>query len=282
MIVIEEGKPLKLPTLTSLKINANSFYDKFVWDVLRQTEGCVFDKKTNIFELPANALSFLIDVLCTVDDVKVVPYYDNEGDIRTCDAMVFKVKPYRHQIEAINYGLNHNGWLLLDDQGLGKSIMMIYLAETLRNTEHLEHCLIVCGVNGLKFNWASEIEKSSELSWRILGQRTNRKGKLVVGSVEDRLNDLASPISEFFVITNIETLQNKNFVKAFNNSANRFDMIVLDEAHRCKSPSSLAVKTLLKIKAKRTVALTGTAIVNNPENAYVPLKWTGNTSSSRT
>jgi SNF2 family DNA or RNA helicase len=49
-------------------------------------------------------------------------------------------------------------------------------------------------------------------------------------------------------------------------------MIVLDEAHRCKNPSSKATKNLLKLKSKRNIALTGTIIMNNPENAYVPLK----------
>lgn len=280
MITIEEGKPIKIPTLTSLKVSADSFYDKFVWDLLRQTEGCYFDKSTRVFEFPPNTLCFLIDILCTLDDVKVVPYYAEETSTRTCGEMTFKVKPYQHQLDAVNYGLNHNGWLLLDDQGLGKTGSMIYLAETLKRYENLEHCLIICGVNGLKFNWASEVGKFSDLSWHILGQRVNRKGKLVVGSVEDRLNDLSSPIDEFFVITNIETLQNKNFAKAFSSSKNHFDMIILDEAHRCKSPSALSVKTLLKIHAKRCIALTGTVIVNNPENAYVPLKWTGNTSSN--
>jgi hypothetical protein len=40
----------------------------------------------------------------------------------------------------------------LDDQGLGKTLQMIYLAEVLHKTEGLEHCFIICGVNGLKYN----------------------------------------------------------------------------------------------------------------------------------
>lgn len=33
----------------------------------------------------------------------------------------FKVKPFQHQIEAINYGLAHRKFLLLDSMGLGKT-----------------------------------------------------------------------------------------------------------------------------------------------------------------
>jgi len=57
-------------------------------------------------------------------------------------------------------------------------------------------------------------------------------------------------------------------------------MIVLDEAHRAKNPSSKSAKNLLKLKSKRNIALTGTVIMNNPENAYLPLKWTGNLNST--
>ena len=53
-------------------------------------------------------------------------------------------------------------------------------------------------------------------------------------------------------------------------------MVVLDEAHRAKNPSSISAKNLLKLKSNRNIALTGTMIMNNPENAYLPLKWTNN------
>lgn len=59
-------------------------------------------------------------------------------------------------------------------------------------------------------------------------------------------------------------------------------MIVLDEAHKCKNQSSISSKNLLKLKAKRKIALTGTLIMNVPENSYVSLKWTDNIRSNFT
>ena len=94
-------------------------------------------------------------------------------------------------------------------------------------------------------------------------------------SVKERCEELKKGIKEFFVITNKETLQSKEFIEAFNKSKSKFDMIVYDEAQTIKNPSSLSAKTLLKMKSKRNIALTGTLIMNNPENAYVPLKWLG-------
>ena len=158
---------------------------------------------------------------------------------------------------------------------------MIYLAEMLKKNRDLEHCLIVCGVNGLKYNWFSEVYKFSDLSAKILGYDVNSKGKPVIKSVNDRIQELINPINEFFVITNIETLQSKEFAKAFKKSKNNFGMIVLDEAHKVKNSSSLAASTLLKLDAEYKIALTGTVITNKPDNLYVPLKWTGNTHTTK-
>lgn len=160
------------------------------------------------------------------------------------------------------------------------TVQVICLAEALHKKENLKHCLIICGVNGLKWNWAEEIAKFSKLDYKILGQTITKTGKVRIKSVAERCKELKAGIKEFFVITNIETLQHKEFYNAFQKSKSTFDMIVLDEAHKCKNPSSKSAKTLLKLKSKRNIALSGTIIVNDPENAYVPLKWTGNTQST--
>lgn len=217
-------------------------------------------------------------MLTKFDDVNIKFFKQKELPKQTCKGMKFKYKPFSYQIEGIDYGLMHSGWLLLDDQGLGKTLQMLYLAEALKKKEGLKHCLIICGVNNLKYNWAYEIEKMSSLSYKILGERQRKNGTKYIGSVNDRCKDLQNTIKEFFVITNIETLQDNKFVEAFRKSKNKFDMIVLDEAHRVKNPSAKATKNLLKISAPRCIALTGTLLMNSPDNAYVALKWTGNLS----
>lgn len=178
--------------------------------------------------------------------------------------------------------MNHDGWLLLDEAGLGKSSQIIWLAEYLHYTEKLEHCLIVCGVNSLKYNWLNEIQKFSKLEGRVLGEYETKNGKKKIASLPERCQQLKEGVDTFFIITNIETLQSKEFANNFNKSKMKIDMVVLDEAHHAKNPSSLSAKTLLKLKSKRNVALTGTVIMNNPEDAYFPLKWTHNLSCTYT
>ena len=95
-------------------------------------------------------------------------------------------------------------------------------------------------------------------------------------STKERAEQLKNPIDEFFVITNVESLREDAVVAAINKGKNSFDMIVVDEVHCCKSPTSQQGKNLLKVnKCKYQVGATGTLLLNNPMDTYVPLKWIG-------
>lgn len=153
------------------------------------------------------------------------------------------------------------------------TMQCIYIAQERYNKGEIEHCLVVCGLNTLKFNWKKEIEQHSDLSVRILGQRINTKGKLVVDGVDTRLQQLKEPIEEFFVITNIETLRDDRILKELNKGVNKFDMIVADEIHKMNNISSAQGKNFSKLKSKYKIGLTGTFLVNSPLDAYMALKW---------
>jgi SNF2 family DNA or RNA helicase len=117
----------------------------------------------------------------------------------------------------------------------------------------------------------------------ILGERVNTKGRTVFEGVPYRLNQLNNKIDEFFVITNVETLRDDKIVKALNKGKNKFDMIIFDEIHTCKSPTSIQGKNLLKLKnAKYKIGATGTLLMNNPLDTYMPLKWIGAETASYT
>ena len=188
----------------------------------------------------------------------------------------FKMKPFDHQLEAINFGLEHEKWLLLDSMGLGKTNSIIWLAETLKRRGVIDHCFIICGVNSLKQNWKKEIAKFSTESAVVLGEYTTRTGTIRYRSMDKRAAQLRDPIEEFFVITNIESLRDDRIIEAFKKSENSFGMIAFDEAHKAATKSSQQGTNLLKLDAPFKIAATGTLITNNPLSAYVPLSWTEN------
>lgn len=162
------------------------------------------------------------------------------------------------------------------------TLELIYLAEELKFRNHIEHCLIICGINNLKMNWKKEIEKHSKLDCLVLGQRINSRNKLIIGNVNDRVEQLLNPIKEFFIITNIETLREEKIIKALKKNINKIDLIAVDELHCCKTFQSIQSKHLLLTEAKYKVGMTGTLLLNDPLDTYVPLKWIGAEKSNYT
>ena len=162
-----------------------------------------------------------------------------------------------------------------------------------KQLSNYKHCLIVCGVNGLKWNWKAEVEKHSNEKAYILGTRYDTKGKEKIGSVKDRLDDLLElyydfidnsystqekeVLNSYFLITNIETLRNTEIVNQLKVLCENkvINMIVLDEGHKCKDPTSQQGKALLKLQAETMISMTGTPLMNNPLDLFIHLKWLG-------
>lgn len=273
MITIDERQSEKLPGNSSLFISFS--YNQEIVNILKSFEVYSYNKKTHEWELPIKELSQIIDSTTFLDDISINIQEESKSvSERLKMRLNYKLEPFDYQREGITYGINHNKWLLLDGMGLGKTAQIIGIARELKALGKIKHCLIVCGINTLKSNWKKEIEKHSDESSLILGERVLKNGNTTIGGIQDRLTQLKSDIEEFFVITNIETLRNEDIVKQINDGINSFDMIVVDEIHKCKNPSSEQGKGLLKLnKATYKIGATGTLLLNNPLDAFVPLKF---------
>lgn len=216
-------------------------------------------------------------------ETEVIP---NSDDFNLTQAEIeqFHFKPFPHQIEAINFGLNpnHTKWLLLDSMGLGKSLELIGLAETLKRRGQIDHCLVICGVDSLRQNWKREIEKFSTETVLVLGEKVSKKGRISYETLPVRAKILKEPISEFFVVVNAATLRSDDVIEAFQKSRNKFGMIAVDEAHRFATKTSQQGSNLLKLKSEYQIAATGTLLINSPISCYMPLAWTGNDHSTLT
>ena len=282
MVYLEEKVSKKVSGETSLFISFK--YNERIVTALKNIGGCVYNPKEKIWESALFNLAQIINELSEYDDIQLNLLPDKKAVKKETEPKfktTFKTSPYEYQLEGIKYGLNHDKWLLLDSPGLGKTLQLIYIAQELKARKEIKHCLIICGVNTLKSNWKKEIEKHSNLSCKILGERTTKTGNTVIGSVKDRCDDILSKPEEFFWITNIETIRSNDVVKALNKVA--VDMIAVDEIHVTKSPTSQQGKNLLKLnKSKYQVGMTGTLLLNNPLDCYVPLKWIGKEKSNYT
>lgn len=277
MINIEEKVATKCSGLTSLYITFD--FNMEIVNVLKQSpEKSFYDKNTHIWESPITSLAHLLDTLTYLDDIVLKLQTEDSEETHFYPKLVdnYKIPPFKHQLEAIEWGLNRDCGLLLDAPGLGKTATIIHLAEELKEQKGLEHCLIICGINALKGNWEAEIKKHSNLTCRIIGKKISKNGKVSYSSIKERALELRNPLDAFFYIINVECLRSSEIVQAIKNSKNKIDMITLDECQRCKSVHAAQASGLLQlIKSKHRIGLTGTLIQSKPLDAYVPLKWIG-------
>ena len=275
MIIITERKTEKVVGYTSLFVQFN--YRKEFIDFIHTLDGCNYSQRTKLWEIPIIFLSKVLDFFCQYDDIELNLNQCNEKvDIvdDSIDTSAYKIKPFDFQEDAIKHGISNDKWLLLDPPGLGKTAVITHIAEELLKRGEIEHCLVICGLNTLKENWIKEIEKHSNLTATILGQRITKTGKRVIGGVQERINHLLNPISETIVVTNIETIRSNDIVELIENGPNKFDMVVCDEIHKVKNSNSQQGSNFLKlIKHKKKIGATGTLLMNSPLDAYVPLSW---------
>lgn len=236
------------------------------WEIRIQDLPCLFKKFSNHdFDVSGRYVELNPTLNFSLDDYK------------------FKTDCYKHQIEGFRYGMMHDRWLLGDDQGLGKTKQVIDIAMAKKQFFNFSHCLIVCGVNGLKWNWQNEIAKHSNETGYILGQRVRKRtGEVYIGSTNDKLYDLEhlDEIKSYFIITNVETLRNDDIldliVKWLHSDTDcKINMIAADEVHKMKNPSSQQGKAFIKLDADVRIALTGTPLMNSPLDLYIILRWLG-------
>lgn len=277
MINMNIGKSQKCNGDYSLFLSFD--YDYRIVEGIKEFPSRYYNKNNKTWEVPFNKLEEVVAKFNDYDINITGEYVTTEThEVKIPASFKFKTNPYQHQIDGFKYGLQYDKWLLGDEQGLGKTKEVIDIAIAKKLMNKYKHCLIICGVNGLKWNWVNEIHTHSDEGAYILGQRKRGK-KVVIGSNSDKLLDLnnISKIKEYFIITNIESLRNDDITDKLKElcDKNVISMIASDEVHKMKNPASQQGKAFLKLHAKTMIAMTGTPLMNTPLDLYIILKWLG-------
>ena len=264
-----------------IKFRGSSLFVKIVGNELDYLDviksfNCYYHKDKNMWELPKGAFRTILDKCrdCNIDIVGKIPKefenylklldnYDKPlGDYKS------KTTPYSYQMESFLYSKDHTKFLLADQQGLGKSKQALDIAVSKKG--QMKHCLIVCGVNELKWNWVNEVAVHTNEHAHILGFKDGK-----IGSVHDRLLDLQNKHDEFFLVTNIETLRDtkiQEYIKILC-TCGVIGMTIIDEIHKCKNSTSIQGKAIHCCCSYYKLALTGTPIMNAAIDLYNVLKW---------
>ena len=272
---------------TKLKDNMSAYvsfdYDSRIVNVLRSLPFKNYNPENTTWEIPVKKVETVINQL-TDFDIQIsgdILELNDEPVLELPKGFNFKTKPFSHQIEGVRYGLEYDRWFLGDEQGLGKTKQVIDIAVARKIKLGYKHCLIVCGVNTLKWNWVNEIHThSNEDAW-ILGQRTKR-GKTKIGSTKDKIDDLIELGTKqsslpYFIITNVESFRDKNIADLIQQLCKQgiINMCAADEMHKMKNPASQQTKGFLKCNPECRIGMTGTPLLNSPLDLYIILKWLG-------
>ncbi len=149
--------------------------------------------------------------------------------------------PYKYQLDAVKQAVsiieNHNGVIIADVVGLGKTIVACAVAKQLR-----KRGIVICppgliGDRNKKSGWLRYLEEFGLYDWEVRS----------VGDLENTLE--------------------------FLNSANDFEVIIVDEAHRFRNQDTLLYEKLKNIcREKQVMLLTATPFNNRPSDILSLLK----------
>ena len=195
-------------------------------------------------------------------------------EVGNTDFMPHQFKPVLKFIESQRGRL-----LIADEVGLGKTIESIYIWKELQAREASRRCLVVCPAM-LREKWARDFEF-----------RFNIEADIVDASqlIEIIETIRRNPMSKSMVlITSLEGIRSKDESwdsestnarhklggileeMAERSTDNLFDLIIVDEAHYLRNPSTASHQTarLLRDNADKLVLLSATPIQTSDENLY--------------
>jgi SNF2 family DNA or RNA helicase len=181
------------------------------------------------------------------------------------------IEYYPHQLEGVRRMLRQQSIILADDMGLGKTLqaLTVYAADVMRTTPEqpwANNAIVVCPA-GLLGNWYDETHNFTRFPIMLCGIEYDEKGvarKLSPSKRDEQLSTFMDIQGPKLMVVNYELLV--KHVDDFNqmNFSHRF----ADEAHLLKNPKAERTKAWHKLRAPRTFPMTGTPMLNRPDELW--------------
>ena len=172
---------------------------------------------------------------------------------------MLKYKPYKYQLEAMQFMLQHRYNALFLDMGLGKTVITLTFLKELMRRGIIKKPLIIAPLKVAQSTWNSEIDKWNHLDFtysKILGTKAQK-----LKALEEK--------ADIYII-NVDSLK-----WLYHNlpDKNRFDYMVLDELSMYKNKESARFKYLMEFRPylKGITGLTGTPAPNSLLDLWAPI-----------
>ena len=200
------------------------------------------------------------------------PKKPDRDDPRTGQPMDY----FPYQKAGIKSALDRQNILIADEPGLGKTAQALGV---INNDPSMKRVLVICPAT-IRDNWLKEAN-----TWLVNKPKYMCKvnsGTGTKGCVPKR--------GAAFVVTNYEAMRDNSTI-AQEIRDGKWDMVILDEAHKLKNPSAQQTQGIFgrnastdrktgetkaaiePLEAKRKLALTGTPVTKNPMDVYGVISW---------
>jgi len=184
------------------------------------------------------------------------------------------LKLFEHQREGVAWRFKSGiGGILGDEMGMGKTLSTVTMLGGLMRSGEVKYVLIVCPVS-LMVTWNTEavpvlkkcVPKAqvTMLDSSIPKKRRSERLKMVLTSDLPQL-----------VITTYGLVHQDLLPKDFHGNETNWNVMVLDEGHKIKNPSTKVNQQCHLIAKKNTfrLILTGTPIMNNLKELWALIDW---------
>lgn len=206
------------------------------------------------------------EVLIIEDNAEVLSFTTKERKIETGDRYTLYKNPFLindfhlkdHQEEGIAwlqhlYNQKASGCLMADDMGLGKTLQLLYFIDWHSRKYQDHHPYLIVAPVSLLENWENEYRRFFRAPRLNIVTLTSRD---VPRKFDKNCIDYMQ--SQDIILTNYESLR----ISQLNFCAVEFDVIVLDEAQKIKTPGTMVTNAAKALKGRFKVAMTGTPVEN--------------------
>jgi len=174
-----------------------------------------------------------------------------------------RMKPWAHQIEALEFIAEKPGSMLAMDMGTGKSRVIVDLIAR----KGYENVLILAPLSVVANVWPGEFAKHAPGLLDVL--------PLAGKSTKSRQETAAKALGSgrpTVVVVNYDAIWRKPFGDWAMKQ--RWDLLVMDESHRIKAPGGVASRycSRLSDRVEHRVALTGTPMAHSPLDIYAQFR----------
>lgn len=185
----------------------------------------------------------------------------------------YKLQPYEWQLGALERSDDTPNLALLAEMGTGKSKVIVEILRRKFFAEGRVMRTLILGPVAVIYNWQEEILTHSHVNNDYITV-LHKSGKARVKQALDACinGSTMEATNNCIIVSNYEAMGNKdlfNLLKEWQP-----EIIVCDESHLCKNPKALRSKRTADLakRAKNRYILTGTPILNSPEDIFQQYK----------